>query len=234
MNKTYLMAIGGLGFVIGVSVIGLSAAVDDSTHSGLPKKQAMEDDPFIERVNGLPGSANTDIAQRSEKVKGNLELAGPPPNDGSPDKATIIWSQTGGIPAQYADLENQTVDRRFIEFQTDTFVHAAIGDVFDVTIPQTAAVLETKVSSIKMHANGDRTIVGEYTAEDGQQYAITFTQGANALFAHIGTPTDTYFMEGHNNQGWVLSGRDQSSLKTWEHTDAVTIPAIKHVTPPQG
>ncbi|MEE1673748.1 hypothetical protein SNR37_003175 [Agarivorans aestuarii] len=151
---------------------------------------------------------------------------------GPSNQPQSAWSVIEYVPKQYLELERESVDRRFVSFDGDALQSLTVGESFEMLLPQLDRTFMPVVDSIQLHDNGDRTISGSYEVKNGKSYQVTFTIGHDGLFATLATPQDVYFMQGHSNQAWLISGRDQDSLKSWGHDDGVAIPQKESIQPP--
>ncbi|TAA41835.1 hypothetical protein [Corallincola spongiicola] len=142
------------------------------------------------------------------------------------------WQALDDVPAQYDELADDGADRRFIEYSELVGKAFRIGDVINVNIPQLSESIPSEVVAIRSLPNGGYDVTSQFIGDDGQAYVVTLTSGENALYATIDTPSDTYFVQGHNDEGWIISGKEQSSLITWDKPDHI-VPPVAIAPPPE-
>lgn len=136
------------------------------------------------------------------------------------------WDTLNEVPEQYSELESDGAERHYVEYPNLESEDYRIGDLIDLDIPQLAEQFSTEVVSVKKLTHGGKDITSSYEGADGQTYMVTITIGQNALFATIDTADGTYFVQGHNNEAWIISSEEQSSLITWDEPD--------HLLPPDA
>ncbi|MDO6683965.1 MULTISPECIES: hypothetical protein [unclassified Agarivorans] len=129
------------------------------------------------------------------------------------------WQELENIPEQFNQLRNDGADRRYVEYVNLSHQDLRIGDIVNINIPQLAEDFATEIVSIMPLQQGGKDINSRFIGNDGQAYSITLTTGENALYATIDTPSDTYFVQGHNGEAWVVSSKEQSSLINWNEPD---------------
>ncbi|WP_163130478.1 hypothetical protein [Agarivorans sp. Alg241-V36] len=157
----------------------------------------------------------------------------PEPPTIAPD-AYETWSTIERVPAQYQDIAQQDVDRRYLSYQGGPLKHKVLGDKLEIKIPHTGAEYNAHIVDIIEDKDGDRTITSELIGEDGLTYTVTMTVSGSALYAIIGTPNDVYEMQGHLGEGWIVASTSGLHMVDWSLPDTVSTRTEKTPIPTSG
>ncbi|WP_411994566.1 hypothetical protein [Agarivorans sp. DSG3-1] len=238
MNYKYWLVLGGLSLSVGwlISDMTISRSNPHSTITKVERESSVENKPELSPILSLTNSdLQQEVMDKNVEVLASIDAPNKPSTYRVPPLGHVsikLWKNIEQTPAQYTKLESHNIDRRFVEYNNNAFVGLALGDSFEIALPQLNTEYTPKVMAVEVHANGDRTLSGRYLGDDDKAYSITVTQSSSAMFATIATPSDVYFMQGQQSQGWLISGKDQDSLKTWIDEDSVAIPNDAKLNPP--
>ncbi len=184
---------------------------------------------YSTNINEEKGMGTPDAQFNRGPNKRNSDTTPPP---GHPKNPNAAWKESVQVPERYKGIVDKHIDRRFIQYDSMQFSGLAPGDSLTLYIPQTNEKYISTVEQVKNHPNGDKTISSTFTGPDGEIYTATITHGENSLYATISTPSDVYFLQGNQKEGWIISSKDQDALVSWTEDDIVHPPSTPLVVPP--
>ncbi|MPW28041.1 hypothetical protein F9L16_03400 [Agarivorans sp. B2Z047] len=208
-----------------------------------PTPQQKSASPKTEQTTPSEGSAL--LAQQSktitpqpanaEKQQTALQAASDEENvagDLPRETHTRAWNELPEVPAQFEELLKDGTERHFVEYSNFKVQDLRVGDQLDIPVPQLDQSFVTEVVSVVPLEHGGKDITSRFDTGNGENYRVTLTSGQGALYATIDTPYETYFVQGHDGEAWVISSREMSSLRSWEHSDELLPEPVKAPKPP--
>ena len=107
------------------------------------------------------------------------------------------------LPKIFDRYQNNSVDRRYFEFQRSAINNAQAGDTLSVYIPHAEQTYYIAVDYIETYSNGDKTLHGWTFSQQGIRHPVTLTQGAKGTFGNVSTPEASYTIEVVDETGWI-------------------------------
>ncbi|MEE1673809.1 hypothetical protein SNR37_003236 [Agarivorans aestuarii] len=181
------------------------------------------------------GKTITPQAPITEKQQQALQLAseeGSVANALPRESHVRAWNVLPEVPAQFEELLKDGTERRFVEYSNLNVQDLRVGDQLDIPVPQLDENFVTEVVSVVPLTHGGKDITSRFDTGNGENYLVTLTSGQDALYATIDTPYETYFIQGHSGEAWIISSREMSSLRSWNHSDELLPEPVVTPKPP--
>lgn len=93
----------------------------------------------------------------------------------------------------------------FIEFNRAALIRLKPNSVIGLQMPDTGRKVDVVIKQVQVHANGDRSWIGEVRNPRGQPLPAVFTQGRFATMGEITTPDRSYNLEARGRHAWIAS-----------------------------
>ncbi|MCV2884373.1 hypothetical protein OE749_06665 [Aestuariibacter sp. AA17] len=210
MNKTYLILI-IITFFAGV--IAWSFLQDDTAKTAQQPEHKTHNHQKQE-LRYIPGpnpedplSTGVDMFKEdspSEKVEEIASVT---------EKDSIVWQESDEAERVLKELGVTTKDLKneaYVEIDRAELVALEAGDFIDLYIPQIGGSYTGEVDAVRVRPNGNRTVEAAIPGA-GRLYSAVITITDNAIYATLGTQSDTYSMEGVGNYAWIASRSDLES-----------------------
>ena len=143
-----------------------------------------------------------------EPVSGST--GSPPPGASAPDSlwqpvapevAAVVVSQLDGPPSapDYVDVEDRVLVRLVNRER-----QLAVGDRFDVGLPQLGETYRPVVERVQNGPGATRSITGMAADSDGGKHRFIYTVGPRSTFATIGTRQGVFELVANAELGWLM------------------------------